>query len=382
MREKLCDAFVFKRAGAIKKIADENSNTQQKLKNAVSHLSHQNLPFLMQVTSQEMLELAQNTFVQFAHFFPAWAVTLLSLTKASPCVAALFDKVIIDEASQCEIPPIIPALFRAKGAAIIGDPAQFPPVVTLRENRHGYIRFIKHKLSELDDERFDFRKQNSYSVFGQNPILLREHFRCHEEIADYFNREYYGDKLKVRTTMNFPANCGFRAGREWLDVRDSLAGEIDKTEETLEQLARNNFTGTVGIITPFRKLADNLRTRLKRFEGELHGFESQYVNTVNAFQGGERDLIIFVLALNSGTERGQEWYATADENRYIYNVAASRAKACLLIVGDRERARNSSLSALRNLAVPPRRCNFTPRYFPPVFRRQIFASSIHSSVAI
>jgi superfamily I DNA and/or RNA helicase/very-short-patch-repair endonuclease len=353
-RQKIKDAFTFKRAQMIMRIHEETPEVQQKLKDAISHLARQNLPFLMSVNAPETLELAQNTFVQFAKFFPAWAVTLLSLTKASPCVVALFDKVIIDEASQCEIPPVIPALFRAKGATIIGDPAQFPPVITLRENRHAYIRLVKHKLSGLEDERYDFRQKTAYDIIQQQPVLLREHFRCHEEIADYFNGEYYGAKLKVRTVVNFPANCGFRAGRDWLDVRDSLEGEIKKAEKILEQLEQTNFDGTIGVITPFRKLADNLRTRLNRFEGRLSGFESQYVNTVNAFQGGERDLIIFILALNSETERGQEWYATAGENRYIYNVAASRAKACLLIVGDRERARQSSASALRKLAEPPR----------------------------
>jgi very-short-patch-repair endonuclease len=48
--------------------------------------------------------------------------------------------------------------------------------------------------------------------------------------------------------------------------------------------------------------------------------------------------------------KGEEWYITAPENRYIYNVAVSRARACLIVVGDRTRASKSQTSALRNLA--------------------------------
>ena len=347
-RDNLKDMFLAKRVSAMQGVPDI---IRQKLKDSAQRISRQNLPFLTQVLSTSSIEEAQDSFRQFANFFPAWGTTLLSLSKASPCVAGLFDRVIIDEASQCEIPPVIPALYRAKGVTVIGDPAQFPPVVTMREARHAHIRFIKHKLTDLSDERFDFLKHNVFDVVGVCPLMLREHFRCHEDIAAYFNEEYYTDKLKVRTrseSLRFPRNMGFKQALEWRDVRDSLEGEIAEVKKLVQDLAKNNYDGEIGVISPFRKVADRLKQ-------ELYGLHplidvQKDVNTANGFQGGERDLIIFVLGITSKLTKGEDWYAVAEENRYIYNVAVSRARACLIVVGDRELACQSQASALRNLA--------------------------------
>jgi very-short-patch-repair endonuclease len=77
---------------------------------------------------------------------------------------------------------------------------------------------------------------------------------------------------------------------------------------------------------------------------------AQDVNTANGFQGAERDLIIFVMGLIGNTSKGERWYVEAAENQYIFNVAVSRARACLIVVGDREQALKSQSAALRKLA--------------------------------
>jgi very-short-patch-repair endonuclease len=347
-REHLGDIFLAKRVLVMQRVPD---NIRQNLKDAAQRIARQNLPFLAQILPASSIEEAQDSFKQFANFFPAWATTLLSLSKASPCVAGLFDRVIIDEASQCEIPPIIPALYRAKGMTVIGDPAQFPPVITMREARHAHIRFFKHKLTDLSDERFDFMKHNAFDVVAAHPLMLREHFRCHADIADYFNEEYYTDKLKVRThpeNLKFPRNMGFRRALEWRNVHDSVEDEIAEVKKLMQDLRQNQYDGEIGVISPFRKVADRLKQELYSYQPLLD--VDKDVNTANGFQGGERDLIIFVLGITNNLTRGEDWYAVAEENRYIYNVAVSRARACLIVVGDREKARQSKASALRNLA--------------------------------
>jgi len=346
--EHLHEIFLAKRISALLEIPE---TIQQKIKAASNRIARQNLPFLAQVLPVSSIEEAQDSFRQFSKVFPAWATTLLSLSKASPCVAGLFDRVIIDEASQCEIPPIIPSLYRAKGVTVIGDPAQFPPVITMRETRHAHIRFTKHKLIDEADERFDFLSHNAFDVVSVLPLMLRDHFRCHGDIAAYFNEEYYTGKLKIRTNQNhlkFPENMGFKRALVWRDIHDSLDGEIDVVKELLRDLKKNNYDGKIGVISPFRKVADRLKQELYSYRFLLD--VEKDVNTVNGFQGGERDLIILILGITSKLTKGQDWYAIAEENRYIYNVAVSRARACLIVVGDREQARQSRSSALRNLA--------------------------------
>jgi very-short-patch-repair endonuclease len=352
-KEHLKRLFLYRRIMAADAVPDELVQT---LKNALSRAGAPDvLPFLSLVLNEDGAtdaDWAQGKFAVFSKFFPAWATTLLSLSKASPCIAGAFDRVVIDEASQCEIPPIIPALFRAKGVTVIGDPKQFPPVITLREARHDYVRHIKHKLNELADDAFDFTRYSSFDVVSASPLLLREHFRCHADIADYFNEEYYGGKLKVRTNpahLKFPSNMGFVRALVWREISDSLEGEIAEVKELFRELSSNNYGGEVGVISPFRKVVDRLKQEL--CDCNLERFNvAKDVNTANGFQGGERDLIVFVLGYTSKLGRGEDWYAVADANRYIYNVSVSRARACLIVVGDRERARQSSSSALRKMA--------------------------------
>lgn len=334
---------------------DISIDALQTLKSILQRAAARNkLPFLTRIldTEGENADWAQGQFAIFTKFFPAWAATLLSLSKASPCIAGAFDRVIIDEASQCEIPPIIPALFRSKAVTVIGDPNQFPPVITLREARHHYVRRIKHQLNDLVDDVFDFSQHNAFDIVKASTLLLREHFRCHEDIAAYFNEEYYGNKLKVLTDHNhlkFPQNMGFKQALVWREVTDSLENEIAEVKSLFHDLQQNCYEGSVGVISPFRKVADRLKQEL--FNIKLPEFNSNTdINTANGFQGGERDLIVFVLGYTSDLKSGEEWYAIADENRYIYNVAVSRARACLIVVGDRNRAQRSSSSALRNLA--------------------------------
>lgn len=346
--EHLVDIFLTKRTTALLEVPE---TIQQEIKDASNRIARQNLPFLSQVLPASSIEAAKDSFRQFAKLFPAWATTLLSLSKASPCVAGLFDRVIIDEASQCEIPPIVPALYRARGVTVVGDPAQFPPVITMRETRHAHIRFTKHKLTDQSDERFDFLNHNAFDVVAVPPLMLRDHFRCHEDIAAYFNEEYYTDKLKVRTDsdrLKFPESMGFKRALVWREVHDSLDGEIAEVKELLQDLQKNKYDGDIGVISPFRKVADRLKQELYGCQALLE--VDKDVNTVNGFQGGERDLVILVLGITSELTKGQDWYAIAEENRYIYNVAVSRARACLIVVGDREQARQSQSSALRNLA--------------------------------
>jgi very-short-patch-repair endonuclease len=354
---KLADNIAFRRqhlkenalCRRTQEVLSVPANVREGLQDAARRIQRQTLPFLASVLPPDNADAARDAFHQFAKFYPAWASTLLSLSKASPCIAGLFSRVIIDEASQCEIPPVIPALYRAKGVTVIGDPKQFPPVITMRETRHAYIRYTKHKLLEMP-ERFDFMKENVFTLVTAPSLMLREHFRCHTDIAGYFNDEYYGGKLRVRTNaerLKFPANMGFQRAVVWRDVRDSLDGEIAEVLKILNELKQNGYEGSIGIISPFRKVAD-------RMKQALHGHPlvktSEDVNTANGFQGGERDLIFFVLGLTSTTTHGEEWYAVANENEYIYNVAVSRARACLIVIGDKERAAQSACARLRKLA--------------------------------
>src|SRR5690606_15372741 len=83
-------------------------------------------------------ELGKDVYLQYkkicqsaVQYLPAWAVTALSARGKIPFEAGMFDLVIFDEASQCDIASALPLLFRAKRAVVIGDPKQLNHVTTL-----------------------------------------------------------------------------------------------------------------------------------------------------------------------------------------------------------------------------------------------------------
>lgn len=328
-----------------------NHSELNKLKDIKVMLKSSNSPYFFQRIDRQTYADAKSGFSIFSKYFPAWAATLLSLSKASPCIPALFDRVVIDEASQVQIPAIIPALFRSKSVTVIGDPNQFPPVYNISNSRHDYLK-SKHKMTTMECQHFDFMAYNAYSLLNSTPIILKEHFRCNLDIVEYFNETFYNNKLITRTdtkNLKFPVGLGYKKGLEWVDIIDNADAEIEEVLVRLKQLKENNYKGSIGVITPLRTTANLLKEKLYN-----EGFSNIDVNTANGFQGGEKDLIIFVLGYTSKLTKGQKWYLESLENRYLYNVAISRARACILVIGDKTACKKSKVIALENLAQFPK----------------------------
>ena len=70
-------------------------------------------------------------FPKVTRVLPCWAVTSLSARGRLPFEPGVFDLVVIDEASQCDIASALPLLYRARRAVIIGDPLQLKHVSTV-----------------------------------------------------------------------------------------------------------------------------------------------------------------------------------------------------------------------------------------------------------
>lgn len=303
---------------------------------------------------EDNIMLTENVHKQFL-IEPAWSTTLLSMWLSSPFLPAVFDQIIIDESSQCDVISVIPALFRAKRAIFIGDPEQLQPVITLTESKHDRIwRSIFGEKNSLWGYRY--LDLSAYDLFnGKAPsVMLKEHFRCNSGIAEYFNSVFYNNQLRIRTDeskLNFPTFLEDKNSIQWIDVKDSLEGEMDAAVSFYVKLRESGFKGTVGICSPLRSVVNTLQDKVVR---EGYSLDDVLVETAYKFQGGQRDVIIFVLSYNSDIQGKRNWYISSKENRNLYNVTISRAQALLVVVGDRERARDAGLRELRELALYPR----------------------------
>ncbi|WP_435604366.1 caspase, EACC1-associated type [Streptomyces sp. bgisy130] len=296
-----------------------------------------------------------------------WAVTSLS-ARRFPLGPALFDLVVIDEASQCAIPHVLPLLFRARRALVIGDPMQLTHITKTSPHREALIRRGNGLRSEwLEKNSLAYRRHSAFHAAERSAggtLLLDEHFRCHPHIAAISNDLFYDGGLTVLTdTRGRPALP--RPAVIWTDVpgratRPRLGGswvnedEIRKAHDSvnylLEQLPPE---ATVGVVTPFAPQAEALRRRLRPYDEER-----LRIGTVHTFQGGERDVMVFTLVAGEGMHPGAVEWVGGQLN--LWNVAVTRARSHLIVVGDKERWRKRGgvaaalLESAERDGVPPR----------------------------
>ena len=121
-----------------------------------------------------------------------------------------------------------------------------------------------------------------------------------------------------------------------------------------EMLVKNKFRGSIGIVTPFRQQANRIRDVLYESDINLyHLLEATqtHIDTAHGFQGDERDVIIFSLCAGPEMPFGSKGFLR--ENANLFNVAASRARAVLHIVGNRSWARSSKIRHIERLTAEP-----------------------------
>ncbi len=265
-----------------------------------------------------------------------------------PPEEALFDLVVIDEAGQCDIPSIIPLLYRAKRAVIIGDPHQFKHITSIKDD-------IEHAIAqELDIEdtvsEWSFKRRSAFdrsAASTQSSTLLKQHYRCHPDIIEFSNLNFYDGKLVKQIALSqFQNNLPIEEnGLIWHNTigqaRKAPKGawnpaEIEKTVEVLERWAKQGLFSdtsvTYGVVTPFRKQVDEMRQALSKCSW-YNSVESRFtIGTAHSFQGSECDVLIYSPVVADGM--ADYLIKFAAEQKDLINVTVTRAKNLLYIIGD------------------------------------------------
>lgn len=272
---------------------------------------------------------------------PAWAVTSLS-ARRFPLEAALFDLVVVDEASQCAIPHVLPLLFRARRALVIGDARQLTHIAEVGPEREALIRRDAGLRADwLEKYRLAYRRHSAFHAAAHaagGTLLLDEHFRCHPYIAALSNDQFYDGELTVLTDVRGRPTVP-RPPITWSDVPGQATRppsgsswvngkEIERVRRCVQYLTDHlPPEATIGVVTPFKGQADELRRRLSDFDSD-----QLRVGTVHTFQGGERDAMVFSLVAAEGITTGAvNWI---DRQLNLWNVAITRARSHLIVVGD------------------------------------------------
>ena len=191
---------------------------------------------------------------------PAWAVTNLSEGSRVPLQPGIFDLVIIDEASQCDI-AIVCSMVRGSRTVVIGDPLQLSQISNVSMQR---------KTSLFPNPIAKYRRQFDHLIYTQKSLFmmlqnmllsrsytfLSNHYRCHSDIIKFANTSHwYGrDALEIFThEESLKRPDWWDKGIIWEQVRIVFKfcrwwkvfyqRKIDHAVSLVQQLEKRNYEG-------------------------------------------------------------------------------------------------------------------------------------------
>ena len=245
-----------------------------------------------------------------------------------------YHTVVIDEAGQALEPACWIPILKAKKVVLAGDHCQLPPTIKSNEAaRKGLAVTLLEKCVALHP---------------QSVVLLEEQYRMHSDIMAYSSQTFYNNKLtahaSVATHTIFPsaapvafidtAGCGFDEQAESTSITnpEEAAFLIKHLTLVLAEWSSNttdNIFPSIAVISPYKQQVNMLKDLLLHAPELMKHEASITVNTIDSFQGQERD-IVYISMTRSNTE-GTIGFLS-DIRRM--NVAMTRARKKLVIVGD------------------------------------------------
>ena len=245
-----------------------------------------------------------------------------------------FDVAVVDEASQLTEPAALAALNLADRFVLVGDHEQLPPVVQSVE-----------ATSEADPGETDTSDANPLSIslferliddYPAAAVILTSQYRMSQRIQAFSSAEFYDGALRPATgevaaqslsavcdPTRLPPELGDQV--TFLDPAGKRVGntnpkEADRVAEIVDAfVAAGVAPDDIGVIAPFRAQVAEIGRRV-----------SVTVDTVDRFQGSSKEIII-VSFVATGRLEGPLF----EDHRRI-NVALTRAKKGLVLVGDRQ----------------------------------------------
>jgi len=281
-----------------------------------------------------------------------------------------FDVVIIDEASQILEPQILSVLSHVDKFILIGDHKQLPAIV-LQDSNLSKIDVEPLKeigLNNMNNSLFE----RLYTACEKNKIdhafdMLSYQGRMHEEIACFPNENFYNSSLKQAydipnlqrenkhhlsrqvNKLDFALksksiigeklasgrllffNCEAKTG---INIKANES-EADLVVEIIKEYQQLRSSKSIGIITPFRNQIALIKKKMEA--QKIPDFESITVDTVERYQGSQRDIIIMSFAVNSSFQLESVINMNNDGtvDRKL-NVALTRAKEQIIFIGNQE----------------------------------------------
>ncbi len=243
-----------------------------------------------------------------------------------------FDFSVIDEASQASIPSSLIPILKANRFILIGDHYQLPPVVI---SRNAVDLGLSRSLMDYLAEKYPFQL-----------CMLETQYRMNKEICNLVSKNFYFSKLKADKTVsdnyiklqknrevnNLPLEFINIEGKDRIKADSRSFYNVEEALFCSKLVSFYKNAGlkseNIAVISPYRAQVEFLRKHI----------ESVEIDTVDAFQGREKDLVII------STVRANDYEKIgflADKRRL--NVAISRAKQKMILLGSKKLLESNEL---------------------------------------
>lgn len=328
----------YKDLKVVRKKAEEFRNMAQKYKRNFGHNEREQRKLLYAEADKLRDEADQLSFFISNDILSKAQVIACTLVGANSYIlkGKRYKTVFIDEAAQALEPASWIPIIKAERVVFAGDHCQLPPT----------IKSFEAAKAGLSTTLFEKAIKRNHA-----DVMLLEQYRMNIPIMTFPSRQFYSDELianeHVAEWKIFPedlpvefidtAGCGF------FEQVDEETRSISNQEEAnlvvkhftayaaqLEALNLTDQDFDVGIISPYKAQVSLLQDALIGLETIPQPIsQNMSINTVDSFQGQERDIIYISLARSN--EKGEIGFLS-DIRRM--NVAMTRARKKLVIIGD------------------------------------------------
>jgi hypothetical protein len=318
----------------------------------------------------------RDLWASFALVVPVFSTTFASVEKMFRSLGPnRLGWLLLDEAGQATPQSAVGAILRADHVVAVGDPMQVEPVVVLPKPltrgicEHFEIDPGEFAAPEASVQALADRASPYVATFEsregtrQVGIPLLVHRRCSEPMFGISNEVAY-ENLMVSAVGDRPSPIGSVLGPSaWFHLEGSAAGHWSPEEgalllRALSALARSGVEPDLYVVTPFRAVAAGAREliggarQLRGWLGDPWRFSRERVGTIHTVQGREAEAVIFVLGAPGSEQAAARAWAGRSPN--LLNVAVTRAKERLYVIGNRRLWRNAGCFTLLDRRLPER----------------------------
>ena len=291
-----------------------------------------------------------DNFLTIMDFIPIWIMELDDASRIIPLKPGIFDYVIFDESSQCNLAYGLPAMYRAKKAVFVGDSEQMRDNTIIFKSNRSFDELAK-KYQIPDDLRIKATGEAVQSILdiarlrGFEEVTLRNHYRSPKELIGFSNKYFYkpkGKELIVRNTSYFPYKDTSRImiiHNVKVDENKELSDKINVSEaEAILKFFRELKSDrkyqdkSIGILSFFNAQAAYLRDLFEK-AGYKEEKDNYKIGIIEGIQGDEKDIIIYSFVIRSPNQKnkyvpltGEGGDIKAEINKGRVNVAFSRAR--------------------------------------------------------